>query len=29
MASCDYNRKEFGNAHNCPIFKFDEELVDG
>jgi hypothetical protein len=29
MASCDYNRKEFGNAHNCPLFKFDEELIDG
>jgi len=25
MAACDYNRKDFGNAHNCPLFLFDQE----
>ena len=25
MASCDYNRKDFGNAHNCPLYKTYQE----
>jgi hypothetical protein len=25
MACCDYGKKDFPAAHNCPIFKFDEE----
>jgi len=25
MVACDYNRKEFGNAHNCPVYKCDIE----
>jgi hypothetical protein len=29
MAACEYNKQGFPAAHNCPIFKFDEELVDG
>ena len=25
MAACDYNRKDFGDAHNCPLFLFNQE----
>jgi hypothetical protein len=23
MAACDFARAEFGNAHNCPVYRFD------
>ena len=25
LASCDFNRHDFGNAHNCPVYRFDWE----
>ena len=25
MAACDFNRNDFGNAHNCPVYRFDWE----
>ena len=26
MAACEYGRQGFPAAHNCPIYKYDEEL---
>jgi hypothetical protein len=25
MAACDWGRHEFGNAHNCPVFRMEGE----
>jgi len=25
MASCEYGRREFGNAHNCPVYRKEGE----
>ena len=25
MVACDYNRHEFGNAHNCPVYNHNWE----
>ena len=25
MVACDYNRHEFGNAHNCPVYSHNLE----
>jgi hypothetical protein len=25
MASCDFGRHEFGNAHNCPVYRKEGE----
>jgi hypothetical protein len=26
MAACEFGREGFPAAHNCPIYKYDEEL---
>jgi len=26
MAACEYGKQGFPAAHNCPIYKYDEEL---
>ena len=25
MVACDYGRREFGNAHNCPVYQQEDE----